>query len=137
MSFDVHYDKEACALVFGPAGMEPFRDWSGARNVFLIADLQDPARWPELIGRTPAFTPAVAYGFRRAVLEIDGAQKPFMLEADDPQRTLAGTVFLGLSAAELDRVDAVELAGGLRRRIELEVTVGERRVDAVSFVKRD
>ncbi|MEJ2290669.1 MAG: hypothetical protein P8Y05_03000 [Deinococcales bacterium] len=137
MSFDAHYDPEACALVLGPAGSEPFQAWDAAHHVFVIASLQDPGGWPELIGRQPAFAPALAYGFRRAVLEIEGAHVPLMLEADDPQRTLAGTVFLGLSLEELERVEALQLAGGLRRRIELEVTVGERRVDAVGYVKRD
>jgi hypothetical protein len=136
MSFDALYDDQAWALVFGPVGAGPFEDWRRPHHVFVIAALQDPARWTDLIGRQPPFAPALAYGFRRALLEVGGEKLPFMLEADDPQRALAGTVFLGLDADELARVDAFELNGDHRRRIELEVAVGKRRVDAVSYVKR-
>ena len=136
MNFEARYDAEAWALVFGPIGSEPFTAWQQPHHVFVIAALQDPDRWTELIGRYPPFAPALAYGFRRALLEVSGKHLPFMLEADDPQRTLAGTVFLGLDDDELERVNAFELAGDHRRRIELEVAVGKRRVDAVSYVKR-
>jgi hypothetical protein len=136
MRVEARYDAEAWALVFGPEGSQPFEAWGQPHHVFVVAALQDPARFAGLIGRQPPFAPALAYGFRRALLEVSGAQLPFMLEADDPQRALAGTVFLGLGDEELERVDAIELAGDHRRRIELEVTVGQRRVDAVSYVKR-
>jgi len=136
VSFEARYDGEAWALVFGPVGSAPFEAWRRPHHVFVVAALQDPGRWPELIGRQPPFAPALAYGFRRALLEVSGTQIPFMLETDDPQRALAGTVFLGLDDDELGRVDAFELAGDHRRRIELEVAVGERRVDAVSYVRR-
>ena len=136
MRVEARYDAEAWALVFGPLGAEPFEAWQRPHHVFVVAALQDPTRFAELIGRPPPFAPALAYGFRRALLEVAGAQLPFMLEDADPQRALAGTVFLGLGDDELARVDAFELAGEHRRRIELEVTVGQRRVDAVSYVKR-
>ena len=137
MSFDAHYDPEAWALVFVPSGNPPFGAWEEDHHVFLVAALQDPRRWPSLLGRQPPFAPALAYGFRRARLDVGGELLPFMLEADDPQRALSGTLLLGLSAAEVERLDAVELADGHRRRIELEVTVGQRRVDALSYLKRD
>ena len=137
MSFEAHYDPDAWALVFAPTDQAPFQGWEEGYHVFLVAALQDPGRWPSLLGRQPAFAPALAYGFRRARLDVGGELLSFMLEADDPQRALSGTLLLGLSPAELERIDTVELAGGHRRRIELEVAVGERRVDAVSYLKRD
>ncbi len=136
MSFDVRFDDDARTLVVLPAGSPPFEGWDRDRHVFVAGDLQDPEGWTALIGRQPAFAPAVGYGLRCASLDVGGRRVLFMLESDDPHRTLLGTLLLGLSPAEVDRLEASLMDRGLRRRIEIEVVAGVRRVPALAHVRR-
>jgi hypothetical protein len=89
----------------------------------------------ELAGRPLPFAPALVRGFRRAMLDAGEGAMPFMLPSHDAHAALAGTLFLGLSSEELGGVEAFELAGGLRRRIHVDVRVGERALPAISFVR--
>lgn len=136
MSFDVRFDDDARTLIVLPAGSPPFEGWDHEHHVFVTGDLQDPACWTTLVGRQPPFAPAVGYGLRRATLDIDGRRVLFMLESDEPHRTLLGTLLLGLSADEVARLEATLMDRDLRRRIEIEVVAGVRRVPALAHVRR-
>lgn len=136
MSYDVRFDATARALVFVPAGAPAFERWEGPHHLFVAAGLQDPARWQGLIGRQPPFAPALAFGLRCATLDVGGCREAFLLEAHDPHHVLLGTLFLGLSDDEIERFETPLLDDGLRRRVALEVVVGDRRVPAFGYLKR-
>lgn len=130
------YDEASWSLIFttdGDLGLTgPDRT-----HVFLCAGLQHPERMLAQIGRPAPFAPALVRGFDRAMRRVGGEEVPFLLRHEDPLRPLAGTLYLGLGRAEVERVEAFELAGGWRVRIELDASVGERTLRAVTYLARE
>jgi hypothetical protein len=106
-------------------------------DVFFCGALQDPAEIARLIGRLPPSAPAVAPGFARIESTVDGVPMAFMVPAPDgPAAVLCGTVYLGLEERDLRAIEADELRGGHRVRVEVDVLVGDRPLRAVTWVKR-
>ena len=135
--YEAHYDGESWALLFvdGPRGEKDYL--GGESNVFVCGGLQHPEKMAAILGRRAPFAPAVARGFRRAWLGEGSGRVSFMLDSpDEPQRILTGVVWLDLSEEEISRIESVELEGDLRKRIAIEVTVGERTLKAFTYVKR-
>lgn len=130
------YSAEHSALFFCTESISSGAAFSGARNVFVCGALQDPARMSVLLGLEPPFAPAVAVGYRRSVESIDGEEVPFMVpDLDDPHRVLSGVVWLDLTEAALEKIESLELDRALRRRIEIEVRIGELRLSAYTYVR--
>jgi hypothetical protein len=110
---------------------------SGGCNVFVCGALQDPAKMSALLGLEPPFAPAVATGYQRAVERIGGEEIPFMIpDQEDPRNVLTGVVWLGLAPASLERIESLELAGGVRKRVTIDARIGELEVTAYTYVKR-
>ena len=130
------YDSASWSLLFTGAGELPADPLGGDTNVFVCAALQEPDRVYEMLGRPVAFAPAVARGYTRRLKTVDGAAMPFMLPDEDPGRILTGTVFLDLSADDVAALEVFELAGDLRRRVTIEILVGERRLPAVTYLEK-
>jgi hypothetical protein len=131
------YLAESSALYFSADPIASESVFSGARKVFVCGALQDPEKMSALLGSAPPFAPAVAVGYRRTVERIGSEDIPFMVpDTDDPGNALTGVVWLDLSAEDLERIESLELDRGFRKRIGIEVRVGERRVSAYSYVKR-
>jgi hypothetical protein len=131
------YAAEHSALYFSSGSVPPERVFSGACNVFVCGALQDPARISVLLGLEPPFAPAAVTGYRRAVERVDGEEIPFMVpDRDDPRRVLTGVVWLDLAKASLERIESLELAEGLRKRITIEARIGELDISAHTYVKR-
>lgn len=131
------YAAEQSALYFSSDSAPSERVFSGACNVFVCGALQDPARISALLGLEPPFAPAAVAGYRRVVERIDGEEIPFMVpDPDDPRRVLTGVVWLDLAKASLERIESLELAGGLRKRVAIEARIGELVVGAHTYVKK-
>ncbi len=135
--YEPHYDADSWALYFvdGPPGDKDY--FAGKINVFVCGSLQHPGRMSPLIGRSAPFAPAAARGFLRRWEKADGRDVPFMLpDPDDPGSVLTGIVWLDLSGEEVERIEEVELRAGLRKRIAVEVKVGERAVAAITYIRK-
>jgi hypothetical protein len=131
------YSAEHSALYFSTEPVLPERVFSGARNVFVCGALQDPVRMEALLGLEPPFAPAVATGYRRTVERVGVEEIPLMVpDPGDPQSVLTGVVWLGLAEGSLERIESLELDGGLRKRITVEVRIGELTLIAYTYVKR-
>jgi hypothetical protein len=131
------YSPEASCLYFAREELSAERVFSGSCNVFVCGALQDPAKMSALLGAEPPFAPAVATGHRRVVEPIVGEEIPFMApDPDHPHRVLTGVVWLDVSEEGLERIEALELERGLRKRVAIEVRIGERVLGAFTYVKR-
>jgi hypothetical protein len=118
-----------------PASSESL--FSGGHRVFVCGALQDPARMSALLGLEPPFAPAVAVGYKRTVERIGGEDVPLMVpDAGDPRRLLTGVVWLDLAGSSLERIESLELDGGIRRRTTIEVGIGELVLTAYTYIKR-
>lgn len=125
------------ALYFSTDPAPAERVFSGERNVFVCGALQDPARMAALLGSEPPFAPAVATGYRRSVERVGGEEIPLMVpDPGDPRSVLTGVVWLGLAEASLERIESLELDRGFRKRIAVEVRIGELTLIAYTYVKR-
>jgi hypothetical protein len=90
-----------------------------------------------LLGLEPPFAPAVATGYRRTVERLGGKDVPFMIPDErDPRSVLTGVVWLDLSEASLEKIESLELDGGIRQRITIEAGIGELKLTAYTYVKR-
>lgn len=131
------YSTEYSALYFSSDPMGSESVFSRGRNVFVCGALQDPARVSALLGLEPPFAPAATTGYRRMVECIDGEDLPFMVpDEDDPRSILTGVAWLDLTSASLEKIEALELEGGFRKRIAVEVRTGELCLTAYTFVRK-
>jgi hypothetical protein len=131
------YSPEYSCLYFATEGLSAERIFSGSRNVFVCGALQDPAKISALLDAQPPFAPAVATGYERVVEPIGGEEIPFMVPgADHPHGVLTGVVWLDLSAEGVERIDSLELERGFRKKVPIEVRLGERTLAAFTYVKR-
>ena len=131
------YSDEYSALYFSSGPSPSDSVFSGGSNVFVCGALQDPARMSDLLGFEAPFAPAAAGGYRRSVASIDGREIPFMVpDEHDPRSVLTGIVWLDLAKANLDRIESLEFSGGHRRRISIEVRVGELDLTAYTYVRK-
>jgi len=129
------YDPLSQALYFVEPGRESRTPFDGGINVFVCGALQNPEKMHDMLGRLPAFAPAAVKGYCRGSASIQGRETPFMLASPDPDAMLTGVVWLDLSPVDLEAIERLELAGGLRRRIELNALCGEARLRALSYVR--
>lgn len=135
--YEPHYDPEGHVLVFvdGPPRLQSY--FAGPHHVFVCGALQHPDSMTPIIGRRASFAPAFTAGFARVTKDVDGRMIDFMVpQADRDHGILSGVLWLNLTAAEVERIDSVELAGGLREAIAIEVRVGDRRLHATSYIER-
>jgi hypothetical protein len=131
------YSDRYSALYFSSDPAASDRVFAGGCNVFVCGELQDPLEMSALLGSEPAFAPAVACGYRRSVERIDGREIPFMVpDEQDPRGVLTGVVWLDLTKESLDRIEVLELGGGYRKRIAIEVRVGELDLTAYTYVRK-
>ncbi|HPQ69428.1 MAG TPA: gamma-glutamylcyclotransferase [bacterium] len=129
--YQAHYDVDARALLFVDGEKNAGDYLTMGINVFVCGGLMNPVRMGGLIGRNAPFAPAIADGYTHRHVEAS----PFMLPDDDPSAALLGVVYLGLSSAEVARVETLELDGGYRKQIPLEVRVGDRICPAISYTR--
>jgi hypothetical protein len=132
-----YYLPEYSALYLAAGSISSETVFSGPRNVFVCGVLQDPARMSALLGLEPPFAPAAVTGYRRETERIGGRDIPFMVtDRDDPRSVLTGVVWLDLALEAFERIESLELEGGLRTRIAVEARIGEARVTASTYVKK-
>lgn len=130
------YVAEYSALVFSTDPISTESVFSGGCHVFVCGALQDPLEMSALLGLAPPFAPAVATGYRRTVERVDGADMAFMAPDErDPQSVLTGVVWLDLSRASLEKIESLELGGGIRKKIAIEARIGELKLTAHTYVK--
>lgn len=131
-TYSVHHS----ALYFSSDPARGESVFSGARNVFVCGALQDPVKMSALLGLEPPFAPVATMGYRRTVERIGGKDVPFMVpDRDDPRSILTGVAWLDLTSASLEKIEALELEGGFRKRISIEVRAGELRLTAYTYVR--
>jgi hypothetical protein len=131
------YSDQYSALYFSSEPTASDSVFSGGYNVFVCGALQNPARMSALLGVEAPFAPAAASGYKRSVERIDGREIPFMLpDEHDPASVLTGVVWLDLARANLERIESLELDGGYRSRIAIEVCVGELDLTAYTYVRK-
>jgi hypothetical protein len=131
------YSAECSALYFSTEPVSSEAVFSGACNVFVCGALQDPARMSALLGLEPPFAPAAATGYRRAVERIDGEDIPFMApDREDPRNVLTGVVWLDLTTESLEKIESLELDGGFRRRVTIDVRIGELELAARTYLEK-
>jgi hypothetical protein len=131
------YSAEHSALFFRSDAISSEDAFSGESNVFVCGALQEPRKMSALLGIEPPFAPAAARGYKRTVARIEGKGVPFMVpDQGDPRSVLTGIVWLHLTEASLERIESLELAGGLRKRIAIRVRIGELELGARTYVKK-
>lgn len=131
------YSQEYSALYFSSDAASSDDVFSGGSRVFVCGALQEPARMSAILGLEPPFAPAVASGYKRSVERIGRREIPLMVpDEDDPRSVLTGVVWLDLARASLDRIESLELDGGYRTRIAIEVRTGELSLTAYTYVRR-
>ena len=131
------YSHEYSALYFCSDATPSESVFSGGYNVFVCGALQNPVEMSALLGFEAPFAPAATSGYKRSVERIDGREIPFMLPDErDPGSVLTGVVWLDLAKASLDRIELLELDGGYRSRIAIEVRVGELELTAYTYVRK-
>lgn len=135
--YEPHYDPESYAVLFLPGPPEKVDYLDSGRNIFVCGSLQQPKKMAALVGREAAFAPAVALGYRRLWRKVEGRDVSFMeVDPQNPNRPLTGMVYVGLTDEEVAGVETYELEGGVRRRVTIEVFVGDRRVEALTYLNR-
>lgn len=101
-------------------------------QLFAYGTLMDEALVRELLGRVPRSQPAVLRGFRtdrHPTAPHDTAEL-------DPKASIPGKMYDGVSADELERIDAYEeVPQGRYRRIVVTVEIGAWRADAWVYVR--
>jgi hypothetical protein len=129
------YDVPSRALLFiaGPATKRDYLD--GKINVFVCGALQSPDKMTPLLGRNAPFVPAVARGYWQTTIEVNGKRVPMMTETDR-EHLLTGVVWLDVTEEEVGKIEVFELAGNLRKRIAIDIQVGDKVVKAITYMKR-
>ena len=131
------YSAECSALYFSTEPISSEAVFSGACNVFVCGALQDPARMSALLGLEPPFAPAAATGYKRAVERIDGKDIPFMVsDHEDPGNVLTGVVWLDLTTESLEKIESLELDGEFRKRVTIDVRIGELELTARTYLEK-
>jgi hypothetical protein len=131
------YSAENSALYFSADPVPSEGAFSGECNVFVCGALQDPVEMSALLNSEPRFAPGVATGYRRTVERVDGEDISFMVpDPGDPRSVLTGVVWLDLAKESLERIESLELEGGLRRRITIGARIGELEVAAYTYLKK-
>ena len=129
------YDPKGYALVFAASAVDLKTVFEKGRRVFVCGALQNPEKMADLIGRAAAFAPAAVNGYQRNTQIQDGKPIPYMLPAQ-PDALLTGVVWLALSQKEFLLIEKLELKGGYRKLVDLNVKTGERVLNAVTYIKR-
>lgn len=132
----IHYDAEGNTLVFLVPDADAEEVWRGKNNAFVCGALQNPEKMTELLGHPASFAPGLVYGYDHRLIPIDGKQVPLMLPDRQPSRALSGVIWLNLAAADLAAIEALEMEGNYRTRVDIEVLVGHRRLSACTFVQK-
>lgn len=130
------YHSGYSTLVFFAQPADPKHLLSGKINVFVCGALQNPDKMNSVINRAAPFTPAAVGGFKRITESIDDAAIPFMVPSENLDEILTGILWLDLSEQELSKIEGLELNGDFRKRIEIEVCVGQARLPAFTYVKK-
>jgi hypothetical protein len=131
------YLPEYAALCFSADSFSSATAFSSGCKVFVCGALQDPAKMSALLGLEPPFAPAVATGYRRSVERTTGKNVPFMVaDKRNPHAVLTGVVWLDLTRESLEKIESLELEGGLRRRATIEVRIGEGELAVYTYLKR-
>jgi len=130
------YDDTIQSLVFIADERTTEDVLSGSVNVFVCGGLQNPEKMANILGRNAPFAPAAANGYARTVAEVGGEQIPFMVPADDPGSVLTGVVWLDLGEQDVKNIETLELKGNVRKRVEIRVQVGEKALEALTYVRR-
>ena len=125
--------KEIFAVVIHGEGKFIDPRESGAR-VFVCGSLMDPAFVAGLLGHEVAMSPAVARGFSRGWGEAEGKKFHFLQE--DPEGMVPGVALLGLSAADIAKLEEFEQVPAVRRRAELEIIIGDVRLSGHTYLKK-
>jgi len=127
--------KEHFALIIRDETM-PCRDYlSSENNIFVCGSLMNPAFVADLLGHPGAGAFAVALDYTRGYDEVEGEKAHFMM----PEKggVLPGMVWLDLSDEDIRRFEEFEQAPRLRKRVELEVMVGDLILPAFTYLKKD
>ena len=90
-------------------------------DLFVYGTLRDPEICDSLLGRTPQQNPALLHGYVR--LAVRGEAYPAIVPC--PQKSVAGLVLQGLTAHELDVLDAYEGGEYMRVKVETELETGD------------
>jgi hypothetical protein len=103
-------------------------------RVFVCGSLMDPEFVAGMLGHEIAMSPAVAVGFIRGWGESDG--KKFHFLQADGEGMVPGMALLGLSAADIVKLEKFEQVPGVRRRAEMEIVIGDVRLKGHTYLKR-
>jgi hypothetical protein len=106
-----------------------------AARVFVCGSLMDPKFVAGMLGHEIAMAPAVATGFSRGWGEADGKKFHFLRE--DADGMVPGVILLGLSEADIAKIEEFEQAPRVRRRADIKVIVGDITLSAHTYLKKD
>ena len=127
--------KEHYALVLRDENM-PSRDYlSGKNNIYVCGQLMDPVFIAKMLGHPAAGAFAVALNYQRDFREVDGKQVHFMLPKQGA--VLPGMVWLDLADQDVARFEEYEQVPSMRKRVQLEVMVGDLVMPAFTYLQKD
>lgn len=135
--YEPYYDEKARTLFFVEGKLEDKDYFGGIINVFVCGPLQDPNKMRALVGRSLPFAPAVTTGFVRRWEKVEGKDYFFMIFTPNrPENILTGVVWLDLTRDDLKKIEVFELRDNVRKRVTIKVQVGDRTIDAITFIKK-
>jgi hypothetical protein len=126
--------KEIFTIVIHPDG--GFIDPRESENrIFVCGSLMDPEFVASLLGHGIAACPAVAAGFSRAWGESGGKKMHFLRR--DAAGFVPGVALLGLSAADVAKLEVFEQAPAVRRGESLMLRIGDMELEGFTYLKND
>ncbi len=132
-----NYDSKASTLIFEDIHSKEKNHFSGKINVFVCGGLQNPERMESLLGIKASFAIGAVNGYYRNSEFVAGQEIPFMKPSPDkPNLILTGVVWLNLTKKSLHLIDGIELKGNHRKATQLQIQIGEVKVIATTYVKK-
>jgi len=129
--FDTTFFRDDLAMVVHPAGMKATkRLLLDPRATFVWGELMNPHFIHGLLGRYVAFAPARLHGYERR------RTKSFFDAVPKKGATVQGVVLLGLSAADVAKLNEFERVGVVMRRTSGNVSIGHFSRRAALYLKR-
>lgn len=120
--FDVTFFRDDLVTIIHPAGKRVSKKLLDGKNViFVWGELMSPHFIAGLLGSARPYTPAHVNGFERR------PYKDFYTLVPRAGAVAQGVLLLGLSAADMKKLDAFEQRGVVMRRTTAPVVVGQKK----------
>ncbi len=131
--YNIRYEDETFAVWLEPDNTLVSL-WTEKEPIFVCGKLMEPSFISSIIGREPAMAPAVALNCRRAWQDYKG--KPYIFLIKSEEVFVPGMALLGITDQERKKLDEFEEIETVRKIESVNIRIGEREIEGISFFKR-